>query len=294
MSFNIAFFRYMCKKSDKKRDKNKLFPQTVEEINNIEYGKHKTDNLLDVYRPKNSEGKKLPVIVSVHGGGYVYGNKEVYRFYTASLSERGFAAVNFNYRLAPKNKFPAQLEDINNVFAWILENHEKYGFDTDNIFAVGDSAGANLLALYSCALTNENYKNKFDFKIPSGLCIKALGLNCGMYDTIEEQSGGQMRSFYKDICPNKCTKEELNLFSVIDYLTPNFPPCRILTANNDILKERQPVFIDALDKTGVSYTYKEYGDEEHILHHVFHCDVGTEYADIANDEECDFFKTFMN
>ena len=59
---------------------------------------------LDVYRQKDATGK-LPVIVSVHGGGWVYGDKERYQFYCMDLAERGFAVVNFSYRLAPEYKF---------------------------------------------------------------------------------------------------------------------------------------------------------------------------------------------
>lgn len=95
-------------------------------------------------------GRPLPAIVSVHGG-WVYGSKEVYQFYCMSLARRGFAVVNFSYRLAPKHKFPAPLEDANAVFHWVLAHAGEYGFDPERIFAVGDSAGANILRLYSAA-----------------------------------------------------------------------------------------------------------------------------------------------
>lgn len=276
----------MCTKADTKRDKTKVFPEDVEAIRDIEYGQYGKSNLLDVYRPMDKTGAKLPVIVSVHGGGWVYGNKEVYQFYTASLAQRGFAVVNFNYRLAPKYKFPAQMEDVNSVFTWILANSDRYGFDTDNIFAVGDSAGACLLAMYACAMTNEAYSVNYDFYVPKGLNIRALGLNCGMYDTKVEQDGGKFRSFYKELCPKGGSREELELFSVIDYLTPKFPPSFILTANHDDLKDRQPLLLRGLEAVGVPYSFKMYGDEDHNLYHVFHCDVGSTYADLANDDEC--------
>lgn len=55
----------------------------------------------------------IPVIVSVHGGGWGYGDKERYQYYCMSLAQQGFAVVNFSYRLASKYKFPAPLEDTN-------------------------------------------------------------------------------------------------------------------------------------------------------------------------------------
>ena len=58
-----------------------------------------------------------------------------------SLVQHGFAVVNFTYRLAPEHKFPAAIEDTNLVMQFVMEHAREYGFDTDNIFAVGDSAG---------------------------------------------------------------------------------------------------------------------------------------------------------
>ena len=94
----------MCTKSDKERDKNKIFPENIKAYRNIQYGEFGKSNLLDVYLPSEKNGDKLPVIVSVHGGGFVYGSRKVYQFYTASLAQRGFAVINCEYRLAPKNK----------------------------------------------------------------------------------------------------------------------------------------------------------------------------------------------
>lgn len=71
-----------------------------------------------------------------------------------SLAQQGFAVVNFSYRLASKYKFPAPLEDNNRVFVWLLAHAVRYGFDTHNVFGVGDNAGVHLLALYGACCTN--------------------------------------------------------------------------------------------------------------------------------------------
>ena len=129
--------------NDAKRDAGLTTPETVERFDGLAYGPDPVWNRLDVYRPKCERGNRLPVIVSIHGGGWVYGDKELYQFYCMSLAGRGFAVVNFTYRLAPEFKFPAQLEDTNRVMEWVYANCETYGFDLDNIFMVGDSAGAH-------------------------------------------------------------------------------------------------------------------------------------------------------
>lgn len=123
----------------------------------------------------------IPVIVSVHGGGWGYGDKERYQYYCMSLAQQGFAVVNFSYRLASKYKFPAPLEDTNRVFVWLLAHAVRYGFDTHNVFGVGDNAGVHLLALYGACCTNPAYVALFTVRPPAGFVPRAVALNCGVY-----------------------------------------------------------------------------------------------------------------
>lgn len=169
--------------NDARRDADLEIPSDVKCFFDIRYSEADEVCLLDVYKPKR--GKKiLPVIVSVHGGGWVYGDKKLYSFYCMELARRGFAVVNFTYRLSPEHKFPAALEDTNNVFKWILKNSSQYNLDAENIFATGDSAGANYLATYAAICTNENFAKNFNFEIPKKLKLNAVYLNCGMYDFV--------------------------------------------------------------------------------------------------------------
>ena len=143
MSIASSLLRWAFKRGDDKRDAGLTTPEDIRRFDDLRYGEDPKWNVLDVYRPKGAEGK-LPVIVSVHGGGWVYGDKERYQYYCMSLAQQGFAVVNFTYRLAPKYKFPAQLEDTNAVFCWLMDNAETYGLDTTRVFGVGDSAGAHI------------------------------------------------------------------------------------------------------------------------------------------------------
>ena len=97
---------------DRERDKGLATPDEIRRFDDISYGPHGQANMLDVYVRKDAEGLQ-PTIVNVHGGGWVYGNKEIYQHYCMRLALRGFAVVNINYRLAPENRFPAAVEDIN-------------------------------------------------------------------------------------------------------------------------------------------------------------------------------------
>ena len=293
MSIATWLFRYNCKKNDAKRDAGLSTPEDIFRVDDISYGPYKV-NVLDVYRPKHAEGK-LPVIVSVHGGGWIYGDKELYQHYCMNLAQRGFAVVNFTYRLSPKYKFPAHLEDTVKVFDWVLKNADQYGLDVENIFAVGDSAGGHILSLFCAMCSNPEYAAKHTFKAPEGFVPKAVALNCGAYDMNPESgpAGNTLSLLKNDILPGKGTDEEFRAVSPVNFITEKFPPSFVMTANQDFLKEQAPALMRKMDEAGVSYVYKLYGDDSNPQGHVFHLDMHNETGRLCNDEECAFFRSFM-
>jgi hypothetical protein len=86
--------------------------------------------------------------------------------------------------LAPKNKFPAALEDVNSLFLWLKESYAAYDLDLENLFIVGDSAGAQLACQYAAIITNDDYASLFPFETPD-ITIKAMGLNSGVFHPVE-------------------------------------------------------------------------------------------------------------
>lgn len=181
MSILTDTIRKQFKEGDDIRDEGLTTPDTVQRFDNILYGDDPEWNTMDLYIPKE-EKEKLPIIISFHGGGWVYGDKERYQYYCMSLAERGFAVINFTYRLAPEFKHPAPLVDMNQVAHWIMNHAKDYFLDTEHIYGVGDSAGAHLLVLYASILTNKEYASTYDFKAPEGFQFNALALNCGAYN----------------------------------------------------------------------------------------------------------------
>ena len=252
------------------------------------------ENKLDVYRPKNAQGK-IPVIVSVHGGGWVYGDKELYQFYGMTLAQRGFAVVNFTYRLSTEVKFPAPLEDTNNVINWMYENQEEYGLDMNHVFMVGDSAGGHLCGLYSAICTNPEYAVNYTFKVPDGFVPQAVALNCGAYNPFSKEGvlGGKQDQELMEDSFQKGSAKERALVNVTDHVTENFPPVYLMTCVGDFCRPQAPLLEAALKKNGVYYEFKTYGTEENPLYHVFHVTIQEPEGQKCNDEECDFFRRMM-
>lgn len=281
--------------NDAKRDAGLTTPDDIQRFDDIQYGPDPVENKLDVYRPKNAQGK-IPVIVSVHGGGWVYGDKELYQFYGMTLAQRGFAVVNFTYRLAPEVKFPAPLEDTNNVISWMYENQEEYGLDMEHVFMVGDSAGGHLCGLYSAICTNPEYAVNYTFKVPNGFVPQAVALNCGAYNPLSEVGvlgGEQDQELMGDFLPEKGSARERALVNVTDHVTEKFPPVYLMTCVGDFCRPQAPLLEAALKKNGVYYEFKTYGTEENPLYHVFHLTIQEPEGQKCNDEECDFFRRMM-
>ena len=290
MSFQSLMFNISATRSDKKRDAAIPLPEGITECRNISYGSHGTENLLDVYYPKGT-AEPLPTIVSIHGGGYVYGSKEIYRRYGMDMARRGFAFVNFNYRLAPRSKFPAPLADTNAVLEWVCQNARRYHLDPQRIILLGDSAGAQLTSQYAAIFTNPEYASLFDLKLPH-VKICALGLFCGMYDGAARAKAPR-RGLFLDYLGKDLPADDPRM-QVLASVTTQYPPAFIATAHHDFLKsEAQPMF-EFLTARGIPAQYKCYGspEDKHIAH-VFHVNILLPEAVECNDDAAEFFRRYV-
>ncbi len=105
---------------------------------------------LDVYQPDRSGGlfaKKKPVVIYIHGGGWVVGNrKRVYNM-PSWLTSKGYVFVALDYRKIPNTTIDGQVRDVTAAVAWARRNIRKYGGDPNRMVLMGHSAGAHLSAL---------------------------------------------------------------------------------------------------------------------------------------------------
>jgi triacylglycerol lipase len=122
----------------------------VDVVMDVRYGPHER-NVLDVYRSAGGSGR--PVLVYVHGGGFVRGAKDSDGTpYFANLGswavQQGWVAVVINYRLAPESTYPSGAEDVAAAITWTVDEIAAHGGDPARIFLAGQSAGAMHAADY--------------------------------------------------------------------------------------------------------------------------------------------------
>ena len=290
MSLQALLFRYSAAKSDKARDALIPLPQGVSQCCNISYGPQGEANLLDVYFPDGTK-EPLPTIVSIHGGGYVYGSKEIYRRYGMDMARRGFAFVNFNYRLSPKWKFPTPLADTNAVLHWIVKNAHRYHLDPQRIILVGDSAGAQLASQYAALFTNPAYAALFPLALPK-VNIRALGLFCGMYDmaAIAKET---RKGIHLDYLGRSLPGDDPRL-AVLENITAAYPPAFLVTACHDFLRPCAQPMWEFLQGKGIDAAWKCYGTEANKeIGHVFHVNIRLPEAKLCNDDSAEFFKKYV-
>ena len=289
MSLQSVMFNIGATINDYKRDKAIPLPEGIQQCRNISYGSHGKWNLLDVYYPDGTV-QPLPTIVSIHGGGYVYGSKEIYRRYGMDMARRGFAFVNFNYRLAPKWHFPAPLWDTNSVMEWICKNATRYHLDPDRIIVVGDSAGAQLASQYAAIAKNPQYAAAFRMKVPQ-INIRALGLNCGMYDL--QASAATATGIARDYMGKQLDLSDSRL-KVLEAIGADYPAAHITTAHHDFLKDHAQPMYDFLTEKGIPCKLDVYGSEDDkTVGHVFHVTITHPEAVRCNDDAAAFFKSVL-
>ena len=295
MSLTSHIVRTLFTIGDLKRDLGWVPPTNVETVENLSYGSCDKWHLLDLYRPKDKEGK-LPVLLNIHGGAWVYGDKKVYAPYCMYLASQGFAVVNASYRLAPKHTFPAPLEDVGAMVEWAVDYAEEYGLDLSNLFLVGDSAGAHLATAYTAIQLNREYAKAFPgIEVSKKLVPKALVLNCGVFDMEGEveRRGALLTPFLTDILGEKPTVSSIKKMSPVQYITPDFPPVYLATSNGDFLRKHSYRLKEVLEQKQIDFVFKEYGNKKKTQGHVFNLNLKNKVGQTCNQEQIKFVRKIM-
>lgn len=270
--FLIKGFTSVIGKMDTKRLKTKTPVEGITVNSDIAY--QSTDNkfhLLDVYAP-TAEGK-LPVIIDIHGGAWVYGTKDINKHYCMTLASHGFVVVNISYRLISEGNdgtFPNNLEDIFAAFNWVEKNIESYNGDLNNVFLTGDSAGAHLASLVLSVLTTPEFAAQL--KVATTLNFRACALSCGVSD-VEEYNKNPL-PFFKYMFTQFLGKN-YKQSSFLKHLTiknnniEDFPPMFLNTSDGDYIKKQVLSFYEELSarcKNEVELCYIKKPTKNKLIH----------------------------
>ena len=165
VDMNLTQSLYAPLLADQRRDGVAMVPD-------IAYGQH-ARHRLDLYLPDPGSSSTRPVLLFLHGGGFVRGDKAEKQNIGLYFARAGFVVAVANYRLAPAGSWPAGAEDVIAAFEWLHANVARHGGDANRIFIGGESAGAAHVA--SATLMRR-------FHPQAGLQIAGMVLISGVYD----------------------------------------------------------------------------------------------------------------
>ncbi len=153
----------------------------VEVIRDLPYGAGPEGPRLDVYRPARGGSSALrPVVLYVHGGGFRILSKDTHWIMGLTFARRGYVVVSIDYRLAPRHRFPAAVEDCADAYAWTVENAPRWGGDPSRLVLAGESAGANLVTSMTVAACFERSEPAARRIAETGVVPRAVLPACGL------------------------------------------------------------------------------------------------------------------
>ncbi len=137
---------------------------------------------MDFYPPRPDEpsGAPAPAVLLLHGGGWENGNRRVMKPFASVLTRLGFACFSVDYRLVPRDPWPAQQEDVRTAMRFIRKNAKAYNVDPNRVAAVGVSAGGQLAMELGTGEDKANAVGSVagvaDFRLPLGARARPLRL----------------------------------------------------------------------------------------------------------------------
>ncbi len=219
---------------------------------------------MDWIKPVDNGDKELPVVVIIHGGMLIMGDRSTTRRLGAAIARRGYLVVIPDYRLVPGTDVCGQFDDICAGLDYIGRKFLKYNVDFNRIFLFAESAGA-FLATYVAAMQGSKKLQDAIGHKPSKFRFKAMGLLSGMYYTAEDDLLGKLMA-------EQFFGRKLSDDSFMQYMNPDhpeiinqMPPTFLITSKGDFLNEYTLKFHKQLKQFNKDCHLLYFGNK-HLMH----------------------------
>lgn len=226
----------------------------------------------NLYKPK-VESIGLPLIIDIHGGGWVYGDKDLNDNYAMYLASKGYNVVTFSYRLLFDTNLKGMVQDIFSFLNYLYKNKGKYEVSFNNVMITGDSAGGHLslltLAINQNKFLLDAYEVKpFEFNVDFLVLEHQVPYIDHLFNEknfINKILNKELRnSFYKPLDEKgQIIKEYANLDKFIK--VAKYPPILCVSGGKDELKPFYDRSLKDFDENGVIYESKVYENMFHVF-----------------------------
>lgn len=262
----IYVTKIIMSKSFKLKDMKEITSDGLVEYRDIPYFNRNGKKLLmDIFKPDVDELTELPIIVNIHGGGLITGNKNNSEGFCRLLAKRGYLVFSLEYRLVPAVKVYEQIDDVCAGMDCIGSKLIDFNVDINRIYMVAESAGA-YLALYTAAMKNSKKLQEAIGYKPTRMRFKALGLISGMFYTTRNDALGLFLShaFYGN--DEKSKKIGIYTNPENPEIIYNIPPTYLVTSKADMLERYTLDFAGELGNKGIEHHLRHMGSYKNLLH----------------------------
>ena len=216
-------------------------------------------NSLDIYTPLT--GENFPVIVFIHGGTWVLGNKGMINEKIISFVKENYVYVSINYRLSPDIQYPIHAVDVAKAVVWTYEHISDYGGDARNIFLLGHSAGGHLSALIAL---DKHYLENLGFS--NNILRGIIGLDSAAYHlpTLFKSEPENGYLFEMAFGNNSETWEKASPINYTDKINSSPPFLLIYAGDREVSKKVNLTFYEALKKSDHEVDLYYAVDKNHV------------------------------
>jgi acetyl esterase/lipase len=223
------------------------------------------DERLEILHPPAGVPARTP-IVYIHGGGWIFGKKELYSRDLGFLAERGHRVFNLDYPLAPENPFPVPLASLLEALAWIRSNEP----DCEAVHLMGDSAGGNLVMMLGLLSCRPGDRARLCPELPQGALPEVLGI-VSLYGVLDRltwiEDGfpgstlmlhcyGGRAAFEPEVGPEAA-------LTPLDLGFQDHPPCLLAVGTADPLARSSRIAYEQMKKGPGSVQLEVYEGEQH-------------------------------
>jgi acetyl esterase/lipase len=278
----------------------KHVPAGITSVPNEHYDADDKDAFLDVYFPSSIQNTKIskPLIVWIHGGGWVSGDKSQVANYCKIIASRGYTVAAVNYSIAPGKTYPTPVLQANMALHYLLQNAKRLHADTSHIILAGDSGGSQIAAQVANIIAEPSYALELNVEpaVRKGQLAGTV-LFCGAYDARNLNIDTRFVPFVKMMLWSYCGERDFMdnpkfaPASVIDYVTPNFPATFISVGDDDPLAIQSYRFAEKLDSLHVQVETLFFADDHKPeLSHEFQFNLDNGEGKLALKRVEDFLK----
>lgn len=249
------------------RDIERLDQSAISEeitmISNVNYiPGDSMEHTLDIYF--RNDGVKKPILIDIHGGGFISHDKKVDSIFANVMAQNGFVVFSLNYRLAyPKYNVFDQIDDIDKATRWVVKHASSYDGENKRMYVVGHSSGGvNAVAEVLLSLSSEMLSD-YGFE-KRDYTYRGLIIDCGLMHFYKNSIAynGMRRMVFPKSYKNDRRYEYL-LFDRNDDVN-RLPKTVIITNESDQLKDMSYYFNELLDKRYVEHVLLEKGSKGHM------------------------------